>query len=263
MPHPPPPPPLFSLRRAAPLAMVLLAALLGAIFLREHLSFEALRANREALLAFRDANLLATAALFMLAYMAIVALSLPGAAVATLTGGFLFGLFPGALFNVTAATLGAMVIFAVVRLGLGEGLKARIDASDGRVRRLSDGIGRNEVPVLLSMRLVPVVPFFLANLLAAVMGVALWRFAWTTFVGIIPGGVIYTWVGAGLGEVFARGETPDLGIIFEPHVLGPLLGLAALALLPVLWRAVFGSAETHGDEARRDEPGQAEAGKGE
>ncbi|MFN3955715.1 MAG: TVP38/TMEM64 family protein [Pararhodobacter sp.] len=230
------PPPILSLRRAAPLLAVVVVAVLGAIFLREHLNFETLRTNREALLAFRDAHLLATVVLFMLAYITIVAFSLPGAAIASLTGGFLFGLFPGALFNIGAATLGALVIFVIVRMGLGEGLKARIDASDGTVRRLSDGIRRNEVPVLLSMRLVPVLPFFVANLVAAVLGVALWRFAWTTFVGIIPGGVIYTWVGAGLGEVFARGETPNLGIIFEPHILGPLLGLAALALLPMIWR---------------------------
>lgn len=226
----------ISPRRLLPLAVMLAVAVAGALFLREHLTFEALRENRDLLLSFRDAHLFATAALFILAYVAIVAFSLPGAAVASLTGGFLFGLFPGALFNVSAATLGAVVVFVVVRAGLAEGLKARIDATDGTVRRLSDGIRRNEVPVLLSMRLVPVLPFFVANLIAAVLGVGLVRFVWTTFVGIIPGGVIYTWVGAGLSEVFARGDTPDLGIIFEPYILGPLLGLAALALLPLVLR---------------------------
>jgi len=226
----------FRAKRLLPLVILLAVAVLGAAFLREYLSFEALRENRLALLAFRDSHLAVSVALFILAYVAIVAFSLPGAAVASLTGGFLFGLFPGALFNVTAATLGAVIVFAVVRAGLAEGLKARIDASDGAVKRLSDGIRRNEVPVLLSMRLVPVLPFFLANLIAAVLGVGLVRFVWTTFIGIIPGGVVYTWVGAGLGEVFARGETPNLGIIFEPHVLGPLLGLALLALLPVVLR---------------------------
>ncbi|MCC5970826.1 MAG: TVP38/TMEM64 family protein [Pararhodobacter sp.] len=226
----------FPAKRLLPLALFLLVAVLGAVFLREHLNFDALRENRQALLAFRDANLLFSVLLFILAYVAIVAFSLPGAAVASLTGGFLFGLFPGAVFNVTAATMGAIIIFSVVRAGLAEGLKARIDATDGTVKRLSDGIRQNEVPVLLTMRLVPVLPFFVTNLIAAILGVGLVRFVWTTFVGIIPGGVVYTWVGAGLGEVFARGESPDLGIIFEPHVLGPLLGLALLALLPVLLR---------------------------
>jgi uncharacterized membrane protein YdjX (TVP38/TMEM64 family) len=166
--------------------------------------------------------------------IAVVALSVPGAVWVTLTGGFLFGVFPGALYNVGGATLGALLLFLAVRAGLGEALRARIDASDGTVRRLSDGLRENEVSVLLSMRLVPVVPFFVANLIPAFLGVAAWRFVWTTFVGILPGGLVFTWVGAGLGDVFERGGTPDLGIIFEPFVIGPLLGLAALSLLPIV-----------------------------
>ncbi|MCL4676735.1 MAG: VTT domain-containing protein, partial [Pararhodobacter sp.] len=179
-----------------------------------------------------------TPALFMLGYVVIVAFSLPGATVATLTGGFLFGVFPGVVFNVVAATLGAVAIFLAVRVGLGEGLRRRIDASDGAVRRLTDGIRANEVPVLLTMRLVPAVPFFIANLIPAFLGVATWRFAWTTLVGTLPGGLVYTWVGSGLGAVFARGEAPDLGILFEPHILGPILGLAALSLLPVVLKTL-------------------------
>jgi len=223
-----------TLRRWLPLIVIALGAIAGAIFLRDQLSLEALRENRESLLAYRDAHPFLTPALFILAYVVIVAFSLPGATAATLTGGFLFGLFPGVVFNVIAATIGAVAIFLAVRTGLGEGLKRRIDASDGAVRKLSDGISANEVPVLLTMRLVPAVPFFVANLIPAFLGVATWRFAWTTFLGIIPGGLVYTWVGSGLGEVFARGEAPDLGIIFEPYILGPILGLAALSLLPII-----------------------------
>ncbi|WP_370206723.1 VTT domain-containing protein [Pararhodobacter marinus] len=88
--------------------------------------------------------------------------------------------------------------------------------------------------MLLSMRLIPVVPFFVANLIPALLDVSARRFAWTTFVGILPGALVYTWIGAGLGAVFERGERPDLSVIFEPYVLGPILGLAALSLLPVL-----------------------------
>lgn len=224
----------FPLRRLLPLLVLVIVAVTGGVLLRDHLGFETLRANREALVAFRDANMVAAVAVFVLAYVAIVAFSLPGAAVASLTGGFLFGVFPGVLYNVTAATLGAAALFLVVRAGLAEGLKARIDASDGAVKRLTEGMRANEVPVLLGMRLVPVVPFFLANLIAAMLGVALSRFLWTTFVGIIPGGLVFTSVGAGLGEVFARGESPDPGVMLEPRILLPLLGLAALVALPAL-----------------------------
>jgi uncharacterized membrane protein YdjX (TVP38/TMEM64 family) len=95
----------------------------------------------------------------------------------------------------------------------------------------------NEFSVLFLMRLVPAVPFFLANLIPAALGVSLGRFAFTTFFGIMPGGLVYTWVGAGLGEVFEKGETPNLGLLFEPQILGPILGLCALAALPIVIRA--------------------------
>lgn len=228
------------LRRALPLVLIVLIALAGAYALRDTLSFDTLRDNRAALLALRDDHFLATAGAFVLAYIVIVAFSLPGATLATLTGGFLFGLFPGALLNVTGATIGAVLIFLAVRAGVGQSLAAQVDAQDGRVARLIQGIRANEFPVLLTMRLVPVLPFFVANIIPALIGVRLWVFALTTFLGIIPGGVVYTWVGMGLAEVFDRGETPDLGIIFELHILGPLLGLAALALLPMAVKALRG-----------------------
>jgi uncharacterized membrane protein YdjX (TVP38/TMEM64 family) len=220
--------------RLAPLAAILVAAVLGAVFLRDHLSFAALAENREALLGFRNANFLLSAAGFVAAYALIVGLSLPGATIATLTGGFLFGLFPGVLLNVMGATLGATAIFLAARLGFGERMSARLDGSGGAVARIKGALRENETSALLVMRLVPVVPFFIANLIPAVMGVSVAKYVLTTFFGILPGAAVYTWVGAGLGEVFSRGETPDLGIIFQPHVLGPLLGLAALSLLPVV-----------------------------
>ncbi|ROU02596.1 TVP38/TMEM64 family protein [Histidinibacterium lentulum] len=228
------------LLKRLPLLAVLAAAILGAVFLRDVISFETLAENRERLIAFRDAHYLPTVLAFMGAYVAIVAFSLPGATVATLTGGFLFATFPGALINVTAATIGAMGIFLAARWGLGERLSARMDASEGMVKRIKAGIDENQWSMLFLIRLVPAVPFFVANLVPAFMGVPLWRFAVTTFLGIIPGAVVFTSVGAGLGEVFARGETPDLGILFEPRVIWPIVGLCVLAALPILLKAVRG-----------------------
>jgi uncharacterized membrane protein YdjX (TVP38/TMEM64 family) len=232
--------PKSGLARRLPLIAILVVALIGAFTLKDYVSFEALRDNREALLAFRDANYLLTVLVFMSAYVAIVAFSLPGATIATLTGGFLFATFPGALFNVSAATIGATVIFAAARWGLGERLAARMEGADGAVKKIKDGIDENQWSMLFLIRLVPAVPFFIANLVPALVGVPLNRFVISTFLGIIPGGVVYTSVGAGLGEVFAQGGTPDLGIIFQPQILFPILGLCVLALLPVVIKAVRG-----------------------
>ena len=229
-----------ALMRYLPLALIAVVAAIGAFTLRDYLSFDALRDNREALIAFRDSNYLLTALVFVAAYVVIVAFSLPGATVATLTGGFLFGLFPGVLYNVSAATLGAVVIFLAAQWGLGARLKERMDASEGMVRKIKAGIDDNQWSMLLFIRLVPVVPFFVANLLPAFLGVPLFRFVISTFFGIMPGALVFTSVGAGLGAVFARGESPDLGIIFEPHILLPILGLCVLSLLPVAIKTFTG-----------------------
>lgn len=229
--------------RRLPLIIIAIVALLGAFFLRDYLTFDALRDNREALLGFRDNNYVLTVLLFVLAYIVIVAFSLPGATIATLTGGFLFATFPGALFNITGATIGATAIFLAARWGLGEKLSAKMDQSGGAVKKIKSAIDHNQWEALFLIRLVPAVPFFVANLVPALVGVPLVRFVISTFLGIIPGTVVYTLVGAGLGEVFARGESPNLGIIFEPAILLPIIGLCVLAALPIAIKALRGKKE--------------------
>lgn len=232
-----------SIARRLPLIAILSVAALGAFMLRDTISFDTLRDNREALLAFRDENFLGLAAVFIAIYVLIVAFSLPGAAVASVTGGFLFGLGFGTAFNVVAATIGACLIFIAARAGLGEVLTAKIESSDGSLRKLQAGLKNNEISVLFLLRLVPAVPFFVANLLPALVGVRFFNFFWTTALGIIPGALVFTWIGVGVGEVFDRGETPDLSLFWEPQVIGPIIGLALLAALPIVVKAVRGKKE--------------------
>ncbi|KJZ18973.1 TVP38/TMEM64 family protein [Loktanella sp. S4079] len=229
-----------SLIRKLPLIAIIIVAVIGTYLLRDKLTFEALADNREALLAFRDGNYLITVLSFMAAYVVIVAFSLPGATIATLTGGFLFGTFPGALFNMTAATIGATCIFLAARWGFGETLSQKMDRAEGLVKKVKAGINDNQWSMLFLMRLLPIVPFFLANLIPSFLGVPLHRFVISTFFGIIPGAVVYTSVGAGLGEIFASGQPPNLGIIFEPAILFPIIGLSALAALPIFIKAIRG-----------------------
>lgn len=238
--HRPPSKARPALLRHLPLILIGVVAVIGFFTLRDYLTFDTLRENRELLLGWRDQNYLLMALGFVAVYVTIVAFSLPGAAVASVTGGFLFGLAAGTAFNVTAATIGAAAIFLAARWGLGKTLTARLEASDGTLRRLREGLRQNEVSVLLLLRLVPAVPFFVANLLPALVGVKFRNFLWTTAVGIIPGTLVFTWIGVGLGAVFDRGETPDLSLLWEPHILGPLLGLSVLAALPIVIKAVRG-----------------------
>lgn len=233
-------PPRNTITRYLPLMAIVLGAGVAWWLFRDYLSFQALADNRETLIAFRDQNYVLTVAIFIMAYTLIVAFSLPGATVATLTGGFLFATFPGALFNIIGATMGATAIFLAAQTSFGAKLGARLEGSEGIVKKVKEGIDANQWSMLFLMRLIPAVPFFVANLVPAFLEVPLRRFVISTFFGIMPGAIVYTSVGAGLGEVFARGETPNLGIIFEPQILLPILGLCALAALPIILKAVRG-----------------------
>jgi uncharacterized membrane protein YdjX (TVP38/TMEM64 family) len=225
--------------RQAPFLAILVIAGLGYVFLRPWLGFDMLSDYRHELMQFVADHYLRAVLVFVAVYVLIAAFSLPGATLTTLAGGFMFGLFPGVLFNIVGATLGAMGIFLAARIGYGERLAARIDAGEGRVHRLKQGIDENQWSVLFLMRLVPIVPFFVANVVAALLNVSLWRFFVSTALGIVPGAIVYTSVGAGLGEVFEAGEQPDLGIIFAPHILWPLIGLSVLAALPIVVKLVI------------------------
>ena len=227
-------------KRRIPLLVVACVAVVGAVTLGDHISFEALRDNREALIGFRETHAVLTALVFVAAYVVIVAFSLPGALPATLTGGFLFGTVGGSFLSVTGATIGAALIFLAVRIGFGAQLEARMSASPGKVGQIKKGLEENQWSMLFLMRLVPIVPFFVANLVPAFLSVPLYRYVVSTFIGIIPGSLVYSSVGAGLGEVFDKGESPDLGVIFEWHILLPILGLCLLSMLPVIFKAVTG-----------------------
>lgn len=218
--------------RFAPLAAIGLG--LGLFFatgLQRYATFEALAENRTQLLAWTGDNPVLAAVLFVAAYVVVVAGSLPGGAVATLAGGFLFGTLAGGTLAVVGATVGATLLFLAARTALGETLRAKAGPS---LARLEAGFRRNALSYLLVLRLVPAFPFFLVNLAPAFLGVSLRTYVIGTFFGIIPGTFVYASVGAGLGSVFDRGERPDLGIILSAPVLLPLLALAALALVPAV-----------------------------
>ena len=229
------PTPTFASRllRRLPIMLIALAAVVALVFFRHWLSFDRLSENREHLIRLRDSHYLATSLTFILIYTLVVVISIPGALILTLSGGFLFGLFPGLIYNVVSATIGAIVVFSAARTGFGHELAERIEARGGAVARLQQALRQNQVTVLLTMRLIPVMPFVVANIAPALVGIGFWTFAITTFVGIIPADVIYTQLGAGLGEVFARGEHPDLHILLTPQFALPLLGLVLLALTPL------------------------------
>jgi uncharacterized membrane protein YdjX (TVP38/TMEM64 family) len=227
-----------SLLRLWPLAaLALIVALVFVLDLDRYVSFETLRAHREQLLAFVQHHPLAAPLLFVGLYAALVALSIPGGAIMTVAGGFLFGTLLGTGLVVVGATVGATIVFLIARTALGDVLRAK---AGPRIRRMEEGFRRDAFSYLLVLRLIPIFPFWLVNIVPALLGVRLGVYVLGTFIGIIPGSLVYAGVGNGLGAVFEAGGTPDLGIIFSPEILLPIVGLALLALLPVAYRHLRG-----------------------
>lgn len=224
--------------RLLPLGMLALAALLAWLGgLGDWLDLRVLAAQRAALETFVGAHPLVAPLAFVACYAAVTALSIPGAAVLTIAGGFLFGTWLGAALAAVGATLGAVGVFMVARTSLGEVLRER---AGPRVERLAEAFRRDGFSYLLVLRLVPLFPFWLVNLVPALLGMRLLPYTLATAVGIVPGSLVYAGVGDGLGAVLESGGEPDLGLLLEPRVLLPLLGLAVLSLLPVLYRRLRG-----------------------
>ncbi|MEM6973817.1 MAG: VTT domain-containing protein [Pseudomonadota bacterium] len=226
--------------RYVPIALIATGAAAAVYFLGDYLSFETLAENRGELIAWRDGNYLFAALVFALVYAVATAVSMPGAIWFTITGGFLFGTFLGTALSVIGATIGASLIFLAAKTSFGEVLKSK---AGGWLTRMEKGFHEGEVSFLLIMRLVPVVPFWVANLAPAFLGTRVITFIWTTLLGIIPGAAVYASLGNGVGALIDEGQTPDLGIIFSLPVLGPLLGLAALAALPLIIKKLKGRGE--------------------
>ena len=216
-----------------PLSIVIIA-IVGFTLLRDYLSYETLRNNHESLVNFKNENYWVTVIIFIISYITLVTFALPGSPIASLTGGFLFGLAFGTFLNVTAAATGATLIFLAAKNGFGNKLTQRIDASEGSIRKIRDGIKRDEISYLLLIRLIPIIPFAVANLVPALFGVSLRNFFFTTYIGIIPGGLVFTWLGSGLSEIFKQNEEPNFSIIFEIYVIGPILCLCLLSFLPII-----------------------------
>lgn len=225
--------------RALPFILIVAVAIYAFIYYRQLVSLHELERRSEELLALRDAHYLATSLAFIGLYTLVVIISLPGAVILTLAGGFLFDFFPGVIYNVFGATLGALTVFSAARAGFGKDVTRLIEARGGVAARLQASLQENQWSVLFTMRLIPVLPFFITNLVPAFVGVRFWTFAITTFIGIIPADLIYTSIGVGLGDVFSRGERPELAILLQPHFLYPLLGLMLLAALPLVLK-LFG-----------------------
>lgn len=224
--------------RLWPLAVIALGILLYFIFdFDRFLTIEHLRDHYQRLQAEVAAHYFVSVIVFMLIYVCVVALSLPGGAAMTIGAGLVFGALFATFYVVIAATIGASLIFLAAKTSVGDFLRQR---AGPWMRKLERGFQDNVWSYLLILRLVPIVPFFVANVVPAFLGVRLRPYVLTTFIGIIPGTAVYAAVGAGIGEVFARGEDFSIDGMMTPTIVFALCGLAVLSALPIVYKKVVG-----------------------
>jgi uncharacterized membrane protein YdjX (TVP38/TMEM64 family) len=226
--------------RTSPIRRWGLAAVLAAGFvaffafdLGRFVSPAALARNCDALEVWVDAHPVLSRGAYAAAYFLAIAFSLPIGVVLTIGGGLVFGLLEGTAITVLAATAGALAVFLAARSAIGDTLRRRAGPF---AKTLERGFRENAVSYLLVLRLVPLFPFWLVNIVPALLGVSARTYVMTTFLGIIPGTFVFVSVGNGLETIIDRGQLPGLEIFLEPSVLMPIVGLAALALVPVVYK---------------------------
>lgn len=229
------------LSRLVPVLCLVLATLLFfALGLDRYVSLELLRENRDLLTGFVTDHYLLAVLAFVALYAVVTGLSVPGAAVLTLSGGFLFGTVGGTAYAVIGATLGATAIFLAARTAFADALRARAGRAIGMMR---EGFRRDAFNYLLFLRLVPAFPFFLVNLVPAFLGVSTRTYILATVIGIIPGGFVFASVGAGLGSIFDQEGEIGLADVMTPEIILAMAGLGVLALVPVLAKRLLGRGE--------------------
>jgi uncharacterized membrane protein YdjX (TVP38/TMEM64 family) len=215
--------------------IILAAAIIGffAIGLDEYLTFDALRENHVTLSAFVAEQGVIAVTLYIAIYTLSVALSVPGVSILTIAGGLLFGQWFGSVYVVFGATLGAIAVFLIAKTAFGDALRQRMGPA---MRKMEVGFQENALSYLLVLRLIPLFPFFLVNIVPAFLGVELRTYAIGTFIGIIPGSFVFATVGAGLASIFDQNGEFSVTALLTPEITIALVGLAVLALLPIAYK---------------------------
>lgn len=199
--------------------------------LSRYLSLDGLKSNRDHLLAFAEANYTAAVAIFVIAYCTVVGLSLPGGAIMTLAGGFLFGSVLGTLYVNVGATVGATLAFLVARYLLRDWVEQKFGS---RLGPIQDGFAKNAFSYLMTLRLIPLFPFFLVNMVSGLTRVSVGTYMVATSLGIIPGSFVYAYAGRQLGTINSLKE------IASPNVLMAFTLLGLLSLVPILYKKFAG-----------------------
>ncbi len=222
------------LRRYGLIAVVLgllVAAVASGLW--RHLTLSELAEHRAVLTGYVAAHPVLSVLIYVAVYVAVVVACIPGPGAMTTAGGFLFGAVIGGLAALTACTVGSAIVFLACRTAFGDWATQKAGAG---VKRIEEGFAKDAFSYLLTLRLIPMVPFFATNVAAGLARVRLSTLIGATLLGTSPVCFVFAGLGAGLGGVFDRGDPIDMTLLEQPGIILPLAGLALLASGPIAWR---------------------------
>ena len=202
----------------------------------DYISIELLKTHKENFKQFIDNEFLFSAIVFILIYATTTACSIPGAAILSLLSGYLYGVAFGTVFSLTGATIGACVLYFAARTALGHLLKSR---SGSAVLTMQDGFRRNAFYYMLFLRLVPIFPFFLVNLVPAFLKVRFTTYFFASVIGMFPGSLVFSLTGVGLDKILLNSEGVSMASLVSDELMFGLLGLGVLSILPVFYKWIL------------------------
>ena len=202
--------------------LLVLAALVAAGFYYgpEHLTLANIKARQGDVAAYYDANPALLLGGYFVAYVVAIGLSVPGAALLTVLAGAVFGLVSGTVLVSFASSIGATLAFLVARFLLGESLQKKYG---DKLQKINDGVERDGKFYLVTMRLIPVIPFFLINILMGLTKIRAGEFYWVSQLGMLPGTIVYVNVGTQLAKI----DDLSLSAVFTPELVASFAALVA------------------------------------
>jgi uncharacterized membrane protein YdjX (TVP38/TMEM64 family) len=223
------------------LPLIVMAGVIALIFgmgWNRYLSLATIRDHGGDLKAFAADHYILALLILMAGFTLLTASVTPGVFFVTITAGYLFGPWVGGIATAIAATLGALIVYAVARTALGEALRRKAERDKGLMQKVCAAIDRDTFWYVLASRLAVVVPFHMINVAAGLMAVRLPPYAVATVIGLLPAHIIYCWIGSRLNALLADNPDPDFQALFG-QFWAPMLGVFVLAVvLPFLLKGV-------------------------
>jgi uncharacterized membrane protein YdjX (TVP38/TMEM64 family) len=224
--------------------LILLATFLFVIILLNYsglfsvLNIDLINQHHDYIVSYIEANFYFASLLFILIYIIAVIFSIPGAWLLTVSGGYLFGWQIGGFLAIISATIGACIIFLMAKNLLRDFFRNKIIAKKSIFQKIEDGVNNNALSYLLFMRLMPIFPFVFVNIAPAILGIRFKIYAFTTFIGIIPGTIVYALLGEGASEVFISGDILSYKGYDSIKIIIGLSGLSILSLSPLILKYI-------------------------